>query len=180
MRAPVSRIGSYACVPQAHRATQELAIASISEYASRAHAFVAVVPEVPHQDTGELCTGETYQGRLWTRAECLTHLLINGTDSMWIATGDRPRMVQKMPGEWLLGSTVRVFDGKSTCCYRQHVGMQHCDRQLLVQPLLGLYGKVRACVYACVGVRVCVVCVCLRARDFHLSQLTPAAHTINL
>ena len=39
---------------------------------------------------------------------------------------------------------VRVFDGLSTCCYREHVGMQKCVRELLAQPLLGLYGKLYA------------------------------------
>lgn len=104
-----------------HRATQELAIKSISVYSSRAHAFVAVVPEVMHMDTGDACDGKTYQVRqtpravatpivtcltpgapspirkllwqmrLWTRAECLTHLMMNGTDSMWIISHAQPR-----------------------------------------------------------------------------------------
>ena len=61
------------------------AIASISVYSSRAHAFIAVVPSVRHTETHELCDAHTYQMRLWTRAECLTHRLINGIGSMWIA-----------------------------------------------------------------------------------------------
>jgi hypothetical protein len=105
-------LGSYSCVPQSNRPTQELAISSISVYASRAHAFVAVVPPCDHQDTGEACTGDTYQRRLWTRAELLMHLLINGTETMWVANGPRPGLCEKMPSEWLRGSTIRVFGGQ--------------------------------------------------------------------
>jgi hypothetical protein len=135
---------SYTCVPQMHRPTQELAIASISVYSSRAHAFIAVVPSVRHTETHELCDAHTYQMRLWTRAECLTHLLINGIGSMWIASGANPRAVVPMPAEWLKGSALRIFDGESTCCRRQHAGGERCDRELLVQPLLGMYGKLYA------------------------------------
>ena len=107
---------SYSCVPQAHRATQELAISSISVYSSRAHAFVAVCPEIRHTDTGEMCDAETYQGRLWVRAEILSHLLINGRDTMWVATGAKPSLCVRMPPEWVRGSTVRVFDGEVRRC----------------------------------------------------------------
>ena len=100
-------VSSYTCVPQMHRPTQELAIASISVYSSRAHAFIACVPSVRHTDTTEMCDAASYQSRLWTRAECLTHLLINGTGSMWIASGATPRSVVPMPAEWLKGSAVR-------------------------------------------------------------------------
>jgi len=114
-------------------------------YSSRAHAFVAVVPEVTHKDTGDICDGKTYQMRLWTRAECLTHLMMNGIDSMWIVSHAQPQHCIKMPREWLRGSAVQVFGGKSSCCARKHIGtLQHCDRELLVQPLLGLYGKLYA------------------------------------
>ena len=131
-------------MPQLHRPTQELAIASISVYSSRAHAFIAVVPPVRHADTGDTCDADTYQQRLWTRAECLTHLLVNSTDSMWVATRPEPSGCVKMPPEWLHGSVLCIFDGRSTCCDRLHSGTTRCDRELLVQPLLGLYGKMYA------------------------------------
>ena len=132
---------SYSCVPQLHRPTQELAIGSISVYSSRAHAFVAVVPSTQHVDNGDICDGDSYQQRLWTRAECLSHLLINGPSSMWVASDDSPRSVVPMPPEWLKGSVLKIFEGQSTCCMRCHEGRDRCDRELLVQPMLGMYGK---------------------------------------
>jgi len=134
----------YSCVPQLHRPTQELAILSISIYSSRAHAFVAVVPTTKHKETCEPCTAESYQYRLWTRAECFTHLLTNGPDSMWIATEPNPSRVIPMPREWLRGSALQIFQGESTCCQRGHVGVERCDRELLVEPVLGMYGRLYA------------------------------------
>ena len=134
----------YSSVPQAHRPTMELAINSLAVYSSRAHAFVVVVPRTTHHDSGEIANDDTYRKRLWTRAECLTHLLVNGRESMWVATGPESNMCRKMPADWLRGSTLCIFSGDATCCDKKHRGMDHCDRELLVGPLLGLYGSLYA------------------------------------
>jgi hypothetical protein len=137
----------YTCVPQRHRPTRELAISTLSVYASRAHAFVAVVPSVAHHDTGEQLNGGTYQTRLWTRAECLTHMLLNNNvSSMWLATGPDKGQCTLMPDSWLRGSVLRVFDGISTCCTDPdgHANGKVCDRVLLVPALLGLYAALYA------------------------------------
>ena len=36
--------------------------------------------------------------------------------------------------------SVQVFQGQLTCCRREHAGMDMCDQQKLVGPILGLYG----------------------------------------
>lgn len=132
---------SYTSVPQLHRPTMELAIQSLAVYSSRAHSFIAIVPTVEHLNTHEPCNEESYKGRLWTRAECLSHLLVNGAQSMWVATAAQPAACSPMENDWLRGSALQIFDGVSTCCQRKHVGMDQCDRELLVQPLLGLYSS---------------------------------------
>ena len=43
-----------------------------------------------------------------------------------------------MPAEWLSGSVLKIFEGQSTCCERKHIGTKRCDRETLVQPLLGM------------------------------------------
>jgi hypothetical protein len=37
--------------------------------------------------------------------------------------------------------SLHVFDGELTCCRFEHKGMEACDRQSLVVPILGLYGE---------------------------------------
>merc|ERR1719401_1259752 len=34
-----------------------------------------------------------------------------------------------------------VFHGELTCCLRKHVGMDRCDKQYLVTPMLGLWAQ---------------------------------------
>jgi len=63
---------------------------------------------------------------------------------MWIATEPNPAKVMPMPREWLRGSALKIFQGESTCCQRHHVGVDRCDRELLVEPVLGLYGRLYA------------------------------------
>jgi hypothetical protein len=131
----------FTCVPQRTRATTELAISTLSVYASRAHAFVAVVPDVVHEETGKTLDGETYQTRLWCRAECFSHLLLNdAANTMWLATSGAKEDCVRMPSHWLRAAALRIFEGQSTCCQRGHDG-RPCDRELLVQPLLGLYAS---------------------------------------
>ena len=55
-------------------------------YASSAHAFVIVAPQVVTMDGKELSV-DTYNRRMWCRAENLAHSLRNGTSGMWVATG---------------------------------------------------------------------------------------------
>jgi hypothetical protein len=73
-------------IPQSSRGAQKLAINSLMGYASSAHAFVIVAPQVVTMDGKELSV-DTYNRRMWCRAENLAHSLRNGTSGMWVATG---------------------------------------------------------------------------------------------
>jgi hypothetical protein len=78
----------YISIPQRSRGMQKLAINSLSAYASAAHAFVIVAPSVVHADTGKMCNVETYNRRMWCRAENLCHSLRNGIGAMWLASDE--------------------------------------------------------------------------------------------
>ena len=49
-----------------------------------------------------------------------------------------------MTPEWLSAKALNIFGGKATCCASCHVGKRKCDRELLVAPLLSMYGKLYA------------------------------------
>lgn len=128
----------YASIPQQHRGLQTLAINSLTVYAANVSAFVIVAPSVVHADLkDELCNKETYSRRAWCRAEQLSHLLAKSDESMYLAEGDS---LLRLTPEWLEQSTF-VFDGELTCCRRKHVGMEFCDKERLVIPMLGLYAQ---------------------------------------
>mmetsp|Transcript_111804 Transcript_111804/g.316243 ORF Transcript_111804/g.316243 Transcript_111804/m.316243 type:complete len:1062 (+) Transcript_111804:131-3316(+) len=129
----------YTCIPQRHQETQRLAINSLTAYASNVAAFVVVAPPVLHADLCEPCNKETYQRRAWCRAEQLSHLLAAGNSNMYLAEGGVLTPLTKIGG-WLEQSTY-VFQGDLTCCRRQHAGMERCDKELLVVPMLGLWAQ---------------------------------------
>jgi len=127
----------FSCIPQANPSTQTLAIRSLATYASSASIFVIVAPSCGHADLDVPCDVDTYQRRMWCRAEQVCHSLRNGTDKMHLATDDG---LVPIDAEWF-HSALHVFDGELTCCRLEHRGMAACDRQSLVIPILGLYGE---------------------------------------
>ena len=139
----------FSCIPQEHKRLQALAIRSLAVYSSAAAAFCVVAPACQHTDLGLECNVETYNKRMWCRAEQVCHALRNGTDRMFVATeaglvpllgrGER----QHAREQWLT-SVMHVFDGESTCCRLKHSNGEDCDRLLLVQPILGLFGQLSA------------------------------------
>jgi len=129
----------YFSIPQKHRGTQTLAINSLTTYASNVAAFVVVAPPVKHKDLGEICDKVSYQRRAWCRAEQLSHLLALGTTTMYLAEGDVLTPLRDI-ADWLQQSQY-VFQGDLTCCRRKHVGMEKCDKELLVVPMLGLWAQ---------------------------------------
>lgn len=76
----------YISIPQRSPEVTQLAIQSLSSYASLASEFVIVAPPVRHCETARMCDFGTYRRRTWCRAEQLCHLLRNGLDAMWLAT----------------------------------------------------------------------------------------------
>eukprot|EP00435_Cladocopium_sp_Y103_P035152 s917_g9.t1 len=145
----------YSSIPQRHRPSQTAAINSLTVYAAKVSAFVVVAPKVDHKDVmqcrlkdleGVLCDEDTYKKRAWCRAEQLSHLLAQAGDNMFLAKKKKPS--QSMPDilrlndepAWLEQS-IEVFKGELTCCRRKHVGMDMCDRERLVVPMLGLWAQ---------------------------------------
>ena len=76
----------YSSIPQVCRSVQALAINSLTAYASHAKVFIIVAPEVNHAVHGGVLGYDTYQRRMWCRAEQLCHALSNSTSAMYLAT----------------------------------------------------------------------------------------------
>jgi len=129
----------YFSIPQKHHGTQALAINSLTVYASHVAAFVVVAPEINHVDLGHVCDKRTYQHRAWCRAEQLAHLLVVGSQNMYLAEDGVLTPLCEIEG-WLEQS-IDVFSGELTCCQRKHKGMEKCDKELLVTPMLGLWAQ---------------------------------------
>lgn len=127
----------YISIPQKHRGLQTLAINSLPVYAARVAAFVIVAPPVQHEENDTLCDKNSYQRRAWCRAEQMSHLLAVGWDNMYLAEGTE---LSELTQEWL-DQSFEVFQGELTCCARKHVGMDRCDREYLVVPMLGLWSE---------------------------------------
>jgi len=137
----------YSCIPQANASVQNLAIRSLAVYASSATYFVIIAPSTKHADLDNICDLDTYQRRMWCRAEQVCHSMRNGTTGMYLATSSESKSGQLgdlkfMPvkSDFFLES-LHVFNGELTCCRFEHKGMESCDRQSLVVPILGLYGE---------------------------------------
>ncbi len=122
---------------------QNLAIRSLAVYSSSATSFVVVAPDTPHADLNSVCDLGTYQRRMWCRAEQVCHSMRNGTDGMFLAiTNKETRSVEITPVKPdFFRESLHVFDGELSCCRLEHKGMEACDRQSLVVPILGLYGE---------------------------------------
>ena len=128
----------YSCIPQANASTQNLAIRSLAAYASSATFFIIIAPETAHDDLHDTCDINTYQKRMWCRAEQVCHSMRNGTEGMYLATSGAS--LEPVKTDFFIES-LHVFDGDLTCCRLEHKGRGSCDRQSLVIPLLGLYGE---------------------------------------
>jgi hypothetical protein len=124
----------YTSIPQACAKTQMLAINSISSYAGCAHAFIMVAPTCTHTGSQQTLNRQTYQDRMWCRAEQLCHSLRNGARSqMWLATESGCAHVSAEDKDTL--ANMQVFHGEAT---------KESDKLCLVLPILGLYMELYA------------------------------------
>jgi len=130
----------YSSIPQANPSTQNLAIRSLAAYASSATYFIIVAPEAPHADLDTTCDLDSYQRRMWCRAEQVCHTMRNGIEGMYVAESKDSLVAVKND---FFQESLFVFKGDLTCCRLEHKGMMACDRQSLVIPLLGLYGELQ-------------------------------------
>ena len=128
----------YTSIPQTHRGLQRLSINSLTNYAGACDYFVIVAPgETNHKDTGILCDKISYQERTWCRAEQLAHGCRRGVENMYL-TADGGGL-EPLTWDWIKAS-FQIFNGRLTCCARGHVGMEQCDQEYLVTPVLGKCG----------------------------------------
>jgi len=131
----------YISIPQIHRNMQSLAVGSLPVYAAVCNAFLIVAPAALHSDTGEPCGFKSHMNRAWCRAEQFAHLVGCGTDSMFFATDTQN--IQQLTREEMRLSFF-LFEASLTCCSRGHPGAIPCDKELMVDPLLGLYAQIVA------------------------------------
>ena len=106
----------FVSIPQKCRGAQQLAIQSLSAYAANASAFIIAAPTVPHEETGETCCLLSYQGRMWCRAEQLSHMLGNSASNIFVSTkvdGAPEEVCQKVTASWAwTDKNLHVFDGR--------------------------------------------------------------------
>mmetsp|Transcript_22794 Transcript_22794/g.64763 ORF Transcript_22794/g.64763 Transcript_22794/m.64763 type:complete len:1031 (+) Transcript_22794:110-3202(+) len=128
----------YCSVAQDHRGLQMLAIRSLPIYASSADAFVIVAPPAEHQNS-KRCDLNTYNARGWCRAEMLAKVCSSGLRNFFLFEGGGA--LEPITEERLLSLSMYVFEGDFSCCQQKHA-KSCCDKEALVEPLLGLYGLV--------------------------------------
>jgi len=122
------------------------AIDSLTMYASLSTYLVVVAPPAAHSNTEEPCNLDSYMKRCWCRAEQASHILVNGTSSYYIMDtqdgklrvggGEGIDAMSEMDTQCLF-----IFEGNLTCCQRKHPGGIRCDRERLVDAMLGLLHK---------------------------------------
>jgi hypothetical protein len=131
----------YGSISQEHRGMQMLAISSLPVYSSNAHAFVIIAPTTTHRDNGDTCDLCSYDDRGWCRVETLAKVCASGIDNMYImdeVDSDLQQVTMEMFKQSL---SLRVFEGAFSCCAMGHKNQAYCDKEQLVQSVLGLYFK---------------------------------------
>jgi len=132
----------YTSIPQRHRGLQRLSINSLTNYSGACDYFIIVAPgQITHADTGLLCDRGSYQERAWCRAEQLAHGCRKGVENMYLTTDGGG--LEPVTWDWIKPS-FKIFSGRLTCCARGHEGMEQCDKEYLVTPVLGLYCELLA------------------------------------
>jgi hypothetical protein len=117
---------------------QMLAVSSLPVYASSADIFVIIAPPAEHQSTRR-CDLESYNARGWCRAEMLAKICSSGLDNFFIFTGDSE--LEAVTEQRLPSLSMYVFEGEFSCCQQKHI-KSSCDKEALVEPVLGLYSLV--------------------------------------
>jgi len=128
----------YCSIAQDHRGMQMLAVSSLPVYASSADIFVIIAPPAEHQSTRH-CDLESYNARGWCRAEVLAKICSSGLDNFFIfaSEGELEAVTEKR----LPSLSMYVFEGEFSCCQQKHI-KSTCDKEALVEPVLGLYSLV--------------------------------------
>jgi len=129
----------YCSIAQDHRGMQMLAVSSLPVYASSADIFVIVAPPAEHQCSRH-CDLQSYNARGWCRAEMLAKICSSGLENFFIS-GSSEGDLEQVTEERLPSLSMFVFEGEFSCCQQKHI-KSSCDKEALVEPVLGLYSLV--------------------------------------
>jgi hypothetical protein len=120
---------------------QRMAIMSLPVYCTIADAFIVTAPDAKHAVSRKVCDLSTYNLRGWCRAEMLSKVCGSGLSMMFICTSSDGNLVPVL-ADMLKTLDLRVFEGQFSCCSMKHEGMTKCDKEELVQPVLGLWSMI--------------------------------------
>jgi hypothetical protein len=128
----------YCSIAQEHRGMQMLAVSSLPVYASSADIFVIVAPPAEHQSNRK-CDLQSYNARGWCRAEMLAKICSSGLQNFFIF--GESHELEQVTEDRLPSLSMYVFEGEFSCCQQKHI-KSSCDKEALVEPVLGLYSLV--------------------------------------
>jgi hypothetical protein len=131
----------FGSISQEHRGMQMLAISSLPVYSSVAHAFVVIAPTTTHKHHGEVCDLCSYDERGWCRVETLSKVCASGIDNMYVMDEVDSELTPVTMEMFQQKLSLRVFEGEFSCCSMGHKNQAYCDKEQLVQSVLGLYFK---------------------------------------
>merc|ERR1719293_410302 len=130
----------YCSIAQQHRGMQTLAVSSLPVYASSADAFIVVAPPAKHMQSRNNADLHTYNSRGWCRAEMLSKICSSGLEDFFVLSTEGGEL-QRVTEDWLPSLSMYVFEGDFSCCQQGHC-QGACDKEALVEPVLGLYSLV--------------------------------------
>ncbi|CAK0880939.1 unnamed protein product [Prorocentrum cordatum] len=129
----------YCSIAQDHRGMQMLAVSSLPVYSASADIFVIIAPPAEHQSSRR-CDLQSYNARGWCRAEMLAKICSSGLENFFIfASGEGD--LEPVTEDTLPSLSMFVFEGEFSCCQQRHI-KSSCDKEALVEPVLGLYSLV--------------------------------------
>jgi hypothetical protein len=127
----------YCSISQDNRCMQALAVSSLPVYAASADVFVIVAPPARHVQSQVSTDLESYNARGWCRAEMLAKICSTGLENFYVLSTEGGDL-QRVTEEGMSSLSMYVFEGEFSCCQRGHHGCA-CDKEALVEPVLGLY-----------------------------------------
>jgi hypothetical protein len=160
----------YASIAQDHRGMQMLAVSSLPVYASSADVFVIVAPPAEHQSCRR-CDLDSYNARGWCRAEMLAKICSSGLENFFIFAHEGG--LERVTEERLPSLSMYVFEGEFSCCQQRHA-RSSCDKEALVEPVLGLYSLVLR--HARAGVNTAHMGPVLRHIRHNKERFFPSTH----
>jgi len=76
-------------------------------------------------------------GAAWT----LSKVCASGIDNMYVMDGADSNLIPVTIDMFKENLSLRVFEGNFSCCAMGHKNQAYCDKEQLVQSILGLYFK---------------------------------------